>query len=430
MSVNRSRQIFRRALKRIPGGVNSPVRAWKAVGGDPLFIARGKGSHIFDVSGKRYIDFVGSWGPLILGHAQADIGTAVKHCVTKGTTFGAPTEAEVELSELVHTLMPSIQKLRLVSSGTEATMSALRLARAFTGRPKIIKFDGCYHGHSDSLLVRAGSGVATLGLPDSPGVPQGFASETLSAKYNDIMSVQILFERFRKQIAAVIVEPICGNMGVIPPRADFLLELREITKHNGALLVFDEVITGFRVALGGAQQVFSVKPDLTCLGKVLGGGFPLAAFGGRREIMDLLAPVGLVYQAGTLSGNPVAVTAGITTLRLLARRGTYAALEIKGKKIEDNFRSILSHCNFQATINRFSSMMTVFFGVDRVTTADEARRCDRKRFSRFFHGMLKRGIYLPPSPLESMFVSLAHADTDLNKTIAAFDDWARTETIG
>jgi glutamate-1-semialdehyde 2,1-aminomutase len=410
--------------------VNSPVRAWKAVGGDPLFIVRGKGSHIFDADGKRYIDFVESWGPLILGHAHAKIISAVKRCVAKGTSFGAPTEAEVELSEFVHQRMPSIQKLRLVSSGTEATMSALRLARAFTRRMKIIKFDGCYHGHSDGLLVKAGSGVATLGLPDSPGVPAGFARETLSAKYNDIMSVQRLFARHPKEIAAVIVEPICGNMGVIPPHADFLLELRDMTKRRGSLLIFDEVITGFRVALGGAQQVFHIKPDLTCLGKILGGGFPLAAFGGRREIMDLLAPVGPVYQAGTLSGNPVAVTAGMTTLSLLARPGIYEVLENKGQKLEEGFRSIINNYGMRAAINRFGSMMTLFFGIDQVITPDEARKCNRRQFSRFFHGMLKRGIYLPPAPFEAMFVSLAHSNSDLSQTIAAFDDWAKGETIG
>jgi glutamate-1-semialdehyde 2,1-aminomutase len=430
MPVKRSTQIFRRALKRIPGGVNSPVRAWKAVGGDPLFIVRGKGSHIFDADGKRYIDFVESWGPLILGHADAKIISAVKCCVAKGTSFGAPTEAEVELSEFVCQQMPSIQKLRLVSSGTEATMSALRLARAFTRRMKIIKFDGCYHGHSDGLLVKAGSGVATLGLPDSPGVPAGFVRETLSAKYNDIMSVQRLFARHPKEVAAVIVEPICGNMGVIPPHADFLLQLRDMTKRCGSLLIFDEVITGFRVALGGAQQVFHMKPDLTCLGKILGGGFPLAAFGGRSEIMDLLAPVGPVYQAGTLSGNPVAVTAGMTTLSLLARPGTYEVLESKGQKLEEGFRRILNNYGIRAAINRFGSMMTLFFGVDQVITADEARKCNRRQFSRFFHGMLKRGIYLPPAPFEAMFVSLAHANSDLNETIAAFDDWAKRETAG
>jgi glutamate-1-semialdehyde 2,1-aminomutase len=428
--MKRSRQIFRRALKRIPGGVNSPVRAWQAVGGYPLFIVRGKDSHIFDADGMRYIDFVGSWGPLILGHAHAKILAAVKRSVANGTTFGAPTEGEVELSELVSRLMPSVQKLRLVNSGTEATMSALRLARAFTGRTKIIKFDGCYHGHSDSLLVKAGSGVATLSLPDSAGVPHGFARETLSATYNEIMSVQRLFKRHPREIAAVIVEPVCGNMGVIPPRAEFLSELRDITKRNRAFLIFDEVITGFRVALGGAQQLFKVTPDLTCLGKVLGGGFPLAAFGGRGEIMDLLAPVGPVYQAGTLSGNPVAVAAGLATLRQLARPGTYEVLETKAQKLEEGFRAIFSKYQLRATINRFGSMMTVFFGIDRAMTPDEARRCDRRQFARFFHGMLKRGVYLPPAPFEAMFVSLAHSESDLSQTIAAFDDWAKRETLG
>jgi glutamate-1-semialdehyde 2,1-aminomutase len=428
--MKRSRQIFRRALKRIPGGVNSPVRAWQAVGGHPLFIVRGKDSHIFDADGMRYIDFVGSWGPLILGHAHAKILAAVKRSVANGTTFGAPTEGEVELSELVSRLMPSVQKLRLVNSGTEATMSALRLARAFTGRTKIIKFDGCYHGHSDSLLVKAGSGVATLSLPDSAGVPHGFARETLSATYNEIMSVQRLFKRHPREIAAVIVEPVCGNMGVIPPRAEFLSELRDITKRNRALLIFDEVITGFRVALGGAQQLFKVTPDLTCLGKVLGGGFPLAAFGGRREIMDLLAPVGPVYQAGTLSGNPVAVAAGIATLKQLAHPGTYEVLETKAQKLEEGFRAIFSKYQIRATINRFGSMMTLFFGADRVFTPDDARKCDRRQYSRFFHGMLKRGVYLPPAPFEAMFVSLAHSQSDLSQTIAAFNDWAKRETPG
>lgn len=410
--------------------MNSPVRAWQAVGGHPLFIMRGKGSHIFDADGQRHIDFVGSWGPLILGHAHSKILAAVKRSVANGATFGAPTEAEVELSELVSKLMPALDKLRLVSSGTEATMSALRLARAFTGRSKIIKFDGCYHGHSDGLLVKAGSGVATLGLPDSPGVPTGFARETLLAKYNEITSVQRLFKQHSKEVAAVIIEPICGNMGVIPPRRDFLSELRDMTKRNGSLLIFDEVITGFRVALGGAQEVFDVKPDLTCLGKILGGGFPLAAFGGRREIMDLLAPVGPVYQAGTLSGNPVAVAAGMATLNLLAHPGIYEVLETKGKKLEEGFRSILSERHMRATINRFGSMMTLFFGIDQVITPDDARKCDRRQYSRYFHGMLRRGIYLPPSPFETMFISLAHSQSDLGETIAAFDDWVKTEIPG
>jgi glutamate-1-semialdehyde 2,1-aminomutase len=420
-----SEKKFYQALRRIPGGVNSPVRAWKAVGGTPRFIARGKGSYIYDADGGRYIDFVGSWGPLILGHAHPKIVKTLNQTAARGTTFGAPTSGEVELAELVSSLMPSIEKLRLVSSGTEATMSAIRLARAFTKRAKLVKFDGCYHGHSDGLLVKAGSGVATLGLPDSPGVPASFARETLTAKYNDIQSLQRLFDRYGKTIAAVIVEPICGNMGVILPQPGFLAALRKITKRYGALLIFDEVITGFRVALGGAQEVFNVKPDLTCLGKILGGGLPLAAFGGRREIMDQLAPLGPVYQAGTLSGNPLAVAAGMTTLKILSRPGTYAKLAAKGKWLEDGFRKILRKYEMTAAINRIGSMLTLFFGVDQVENPDDARRCDRKMFARYFHAMLERGIYLPPAPFEAMFVSLAHSTDDLDKTIVAFDDWMR-----
>ena len=428
MQVKRSNQIFRRALKKIPGGVNSPVRAWKSVGGKPLVVVRGKGSSIFDADGRRYIDFVGSWGPLILGHAPPKIVQAVKQQAMKGFTFGAPTAAEVEMAEIVAKYVPSIQKLRLVSSGTEATMSAIRLARAFTNRTKIVKFDGCYHGHSDGLLVKAGSGVATLGLPDSPGVPDGFARETLTARYNDIQSVQRTFDQHGKNIAAVIVEPICGNMGVILPAPGFLAELRKITRRYESLLIFDEIITGFRVALGGAQKVFNVKPDLTCLGKVLGGGFPLAAFGGRREIMDLLAPLGPVYQAGTLSGNPVAVTAGMTTLQILASPGTYQVLDAKGRRLEEGLMSVQKKHRIQGVVNRFGSMLTVFFGVDRVTHADEARQCDRQKFARFFHGMLRRGVYLPPAPFEAMFISMAHSNADLDRTIAAFGDWAEGET--
>jgi glutamate-1-semialdehyde 2,1-aminomutase len=420
-----SKKIFHRALRKIPGGVNSPVRAWKSVGGSPRFIARGQGSSIYDVDGRRYIDFVGSWGPLILGHAHPKIVKTLNQTALRGTTFGAPTRGEVELAELVSSLMPSIEKLRLVSSGTEATMSAIRLARAFTRRTKLVKFDGCYHGHSDGLLVKAGSGVATLGLPDSPGVPASFARETLTAKYNDIQSLQKLFDRYSKAIAAVIVEPICGNMGVILPQPGFLAALRNITKRYGALLIFDEVITGFRVALGGAQKVFNVKPDLTCLGKILGGGLPLAAFGGRREIMDQLAPLGPVYQAGTLSGNPLAVAAGMTTLKIMSRPGTYAKLAAKGKRLEDGLSKILRKYEMTAAINRFGSMLTLFFGVDRVENPDDARRCDREMFARYFHAMLERGIYLPPAPFEAMFISLAHSTDDLDKTIAAFDAWMR-----
>jgi glutamate-1-semialdehyde 2,1-aminomutase len=428
--MTRSQQIFRRALKKIPGGVNSPVRAWKAVGGTPLVIARGKGSYIFDADGKRYVDFVGSWGPLVHGHAHPKIVQVLKQEVTKGSTFGAPIEAEVDLAELVAKLMPAVEKLRLVSSGTEATMSAIRLARAFTGRTMIIKFDGCYHGHSDGLLVKAGSGVATLSLPDSAGVPPGFARETLTAGYNDLKSVKKVFRRHRNRIAAVIIEPICGNMGVILPNAGFLAGLRKLTKGNRALLIFDEVISGFRVGLGGAQECFNIKPDLTCLGKILGGGLPLAAFGGRAKIMNLLAPVGPVYQAGTLSGNPLAVAAGIATIKLLTMPGTYRILEAKGKKLEEGFKKVLAKHKMRAAINRFGSMMTLFFGVDRVADPDAARTCDQERFARFFHGMLKRGIYLPPSPFEAMFISSAHSNSDLDRAIAAFDAWAAEESAG
>lgn len=426
--MGRSEKIFRRAERSIPGGVNSPVRAWKAVGGYPLVIDRGKGSYIVDSDGRRYIDFVGSWGPLILGHAHPKIVQAVRRSTVKGFTFGAPTEGEVRLAEKVTRLMPSIEMLRMVSSGTEATMTAIRLARAFTGRSKIIKFDGCYHGHSDGLLVKAGSGIATLGLPDSPGVPKSFARETLTAKYNDIISLQKIFAKHGNSVAAVIVEPVCGNMGVIAPMPGFLKALSEITRKHGALLIFDEVITGFRLGFGGAQKMFGISPDLTCLGKILGGGLPLAAFGGKRRIMGMLAPAGPVYQAGTLSGNPIAVAAGLATLEILARRGTYEELESKARHLESGLRAVLYKYPIKATLNRVGSMMTLFFGVERVESPDDARRCDRKTFARFFHGMLKRGIYLPPAPFEAMFVSLAHSKADLGKAVSAFEDWASSES--
>jgi len=425
-----SKKLFRRALKKIPGGVNSPVRAWKSVGGSPLFISRGRGSYVFDADNKQYIDYVGSWGPMILGHANPKIIRAITRRAANGITFGAPTLGEVELAELVSRRMPSVEKLRLVSSGTEATMSAIRLARAFTHRSKLVKFDGCYHGHSDGLLVKAGSGVATLGLPDSPGVPASVARETLTAGYNDLQSVQKILDRYKNDIAAVIVEPVCGNMGVILPQADFLRDLRKLTTHSDVLLIFDEVITGFRIALGGAQHLYGIKPDLTCLGKILGGGLPLAAFGGRRRIMDQLAPLGPVYQAGTLSGNPLAVAAGTETLHQLARRGTYENLEAKGQRLADGLNDVIRKHEIRATINRVGSMLTLFFGVDYVSTVDDARRCDRKQFARFFHGMLKRGIYLPPAPFEAWFVSLAHSNADLDRTISAFNDWAASADRG
>jgi glutamate-1-semialdehyde 2,1-aminomutase len=355
---------------------------------------------------------------------------AVKKGIMAGTTFGASTELEVRLAELVCRLVPSITQLRLVSSGTEAAMSAIRLARAFTQRQKVIKFDGCYHGHADGLLVKAGSGIATLGLPDSPGVPPGFARETLIARFNNLDSVDRLFTRHGGNVAAVIVEPVCGNMGVIAPKKGFLSGLQKITRRYDALLIFDEVITGFRVGLGGAQVVYGIAPDLTCLGKILGGGLPLAAFGGRRDIMDLLAPNGPVYQAGTLSGNPLAVIAGLTTLKLLSRRDSYYLLEQMGKTLEEGLRNVLNKYGMKGTINRVGSMLTLFFGVDRVTSAAEARQCNREQFARFFHGMLARGIYLPPAPFEAMFVSLAHKKADLQETISAFDDWAAEETQG
>jgi glutamate-1-semialdehyde 2,1-aminomutase len=429
MSPSRSTQLYKRAIEKIPGGVNSPVRAWKAVGGAPKFVRSGRGSHIIDADAKEYIDFVGSWGPLILGHANRNILRCLKQAAKRGTTFGAPTESEVKLAETVCRFVPAIQKLRLVSSGTEATMSALRLARAYTNRTKIVKFDGCYHGHADGLLVKAGSGVATLGLADSPGIPPGFARETLVATFNDVGSVERLFNRHEKGIAAVIVEPVCGNMGVIPPAPAFLSSLRQITRSHGTLLIFDEVITGFRLALGGAQEIYEIEADLTCLGKILGGGLPLAAFGGRRDIMDLLAPEGPVYQAGTLSGNPLAVAAGLTTLELLSRPGVYKSLEARGEALQEGFERVLRKKRMRATINRIGSMMTLFFGVERVRNAAEARKCDREVFAKFFHGMLKRGIYMPPAPFEAAFLSLAHTAADLAKTIAAFDQWVAAENL-
>jgi len=428
MARNKTDQVLSRAYNRIPGGVNSPVRSWKAVGGTPRVIQRGKGAYLVDLEGKKYLDYLGSWGPLILGHADQRILIAVNRAAAKGTTFGAPTEAEVELAEMVHARVPSIEKLRLVSSGTEATMSAVRLARAYTQRDKIVKFDGCYHGHADWMLARAGSGLATLSVPDSPGVPAGFTKETLVARYNDVGQVESLLREYPDSIAAIIVEPVCGNMGVIPPASNFLQTLRKVTRDHGVLLIFDEVITGFRVAPGGAQEFYGVTPDLTCLGKVLGGGLPLGAFGGRQEIMDLVAPQGPVYQAGTLSGNPLAVAAGITTLQALKGRGVYGKLEERGKRFQQGVERVLARYQVRGVVNRVGSMLTLFFGVDQVRNADEARSCDRDRFARFFHGMLERGVYLPPSPFETAFISLAHSAADIAKTLRGFEDWARSES--
>jgi glutamate-1-semialdehyde 2,1-aminomutase len=427
MIITKSKRLFENARKKIPGAVNSPVRAWQAVSGVPRFMMSGKGAHIVDVDGNKYIDYVGSWGPLVLGHAHPYVLSELRVALLQGTTFGAPTEREAKLADAVCRLVPSIEKIRMVSSGTEATMSAIRLARAFTRRSKIVKFDGCYHGHSDGLLVKAGSGVATLGLPDTPGVLPSVAAETLIARYNDSDAVRRLFSRFGDDIAAVIVEPVCGNMGVIPPAPGFLSHLETMTRQYGSVLIFDEVITGFRLAPGGAQELYRVRPDLTCFGKILGGGLPLAAFGGRHEIMNLVAPEGPVYQAGTLSGNPLAVAAGLATLKQLSRRGTYQRLEKSAKDLADGFTKVLAKHSMKGIINRVGSMMTLFFGVERVTNADEARQSDREKFSRFFHGMLKRGIYLPPAPFEAWMISLAHSEKDLHNTIAAFESWAAGE---
>ena len=419
--------LFERSSRVVPGGVNSPVRAWSAVGGEPVFVGRGAGSRIFDEDGRGYIDYVCAWGPLILGHAPPAVVDAVVSAVPEGMGFGAPTKKELELAELVSERIAGIEQLRLVNSGTEATMSAIRLSRGYTGRNKVLKFDGCYHGHVDALLAKAGSGVASFSLPDSAGVPESFTGQTLIAGFNDVGSVRSVIQENHQDLAAVIVEPVCGNMGVIPPEPGFLEALRELTRQYGVVLIFDEVITGFRVARGGAQERYGVTPDLTCLGKILGGGLPVGAFGGRRDIMSCLAPVGPVYQAGTLSGNPVTVTAGLATLRALEAPGVYRELEEKGRKLEEGLKGVLGR-GVQGTVNRVGSMLTLFLGLDRVTEPDHARACDRDRFARFFHGMLARGIYLPPSPFEALFLSLAHSDEDIAATVTAFADWAEEDS--
>ena len=419
--------LFERSSRVVPGGVNSPVRAWSAVGGEPVFVGRGAGSRIVDEDGRGYIDYVCAWGPLILGHAPPAVVDAVVSAVPEGMGFGAPTKKELELAELVSERIAGIEQLRLVNSGTEATMSAIRLSRGYTGRNKVLKFDGCYHGHVDALLAKAGSGVASFSLPDSAGVPESFTGQTLIAGFNDVASVRSVIQENHQDLAAVIVEPVCGNMGVIPPEPGFLEALRELTRQYGIVLIFDEVITGFRVARGGAQERYGVTPDLTCLGKILGGGLPVGAFGGRRDIMSCLAPVGPVYQAGTLSGNPVTVTAGLATLRALEAPGVYRELEEKGRKLEEGLKGVLGR-GVQGTVNRVGSMLTLFLGLDRVTEPDHARACDRDRFARFFHGMLARGIYLPPSPFEALFLSLAHSDEDIAATVTAFADWAEEDS--
>jgi len=411
--LTKSEAFFQRAQDLIPGGVNSPVRAFRSVGGNPLFIAQGQGSHIIDVDGNSYIDYVGSWGPLLLGHRHPEIIAALESALEIGTSFGAPTGQEIDLAEAICDAVPSIQMVRLVNSGTEATMSAIRLARAFTGRDLIVKFDGCYHGHVDSLLVQAGSGMATLGIADTRGVPQSFCETTLSLPFNSVDAVERAFASHHGRIAAIIVEPVAGNMGCVPPAPGFLQALREITKRDGALLIFDEVMTGFRVAFGGAQRLYDVYPDLTTLGKVIGGGLPVGAYGGHRDIMQLIAPSGPVYQAGTLSGNPLAVAAGLAMLRhLKAHPEVYT-------RLESHAAQLCAAAPSGITVNRVGSMFTMFFTEQPVTDYASAKRSDTARFGHFFRAMLQRGVYLAPSQFEAAFVSAAHSDTDIRQTIAA-----------
>jgi glutamate-1-semialdehyde 2,1-aminomutase len=431
MKTTKSEKLFKMALNLIPGGVNSPVRAFKAVNSKPLFITKASGSKIWDVDGNKFIDYVMSWGPLILGHAHPEVISAVKNVLKNGTSYGAPTEIEVKLAELIKKMMPSVELVRMVNSGTEATMSAIRLARAYTGRRKIIKFEGCYHGHTDSFLVKAGSGATTLGIPSSPGVPDEMAGLTLNAKFNDINSVEKLVKENKNEIACIIVEPVPGNMGVVLPEDDFLLKLRQICDDEKILLIFDEVITGFRLAPGGAQEFFGVKADLTTLGKIIGGGFPVGAYGGKKEIMELIAPSGPVYQAGTLSGNPVAMTAGYTTLKILYenRKRTYKQLEDKAKTLAENFKAIAQKNNIKIQINQIASMMTVFFAESEVKDYDTALKSDTNKFARFFNLMLENGVYLPPSQFEAMFLSTAHSDDDIEKTIIAFEKSIKKLTL-
>jgi glutamate-1-semialdehyde 2,1-aminomutase len=419
MENSRSTKLFHQALQSIPGGVNSPVRAFRSVGSDPLFIKRASGPNIFDEDGNAFIDYVGSWGPMILGHCHPKVVAAVKAAVDSGCSFGAPTELEITLAEMVIDAVPSIEMVRMVSSGTEATMSAIRLARGYTGRDNILKFSGCYHGHSDSLLVKAGSGAATFGVPDSPGVPADFAKHTLTATYNDLDSVRELVAANAGTVACIIVEPVAGNMGTVPQKEGFLQGLRDICTEEGIVLIFDEVMCGFRVAYGGAQQLYGVTPDLTTLGKIIGGGLPVGAFGGKKEIMGLLSPAGGVYQAGTLSGNPLAMTAGIETLKLLQEPGFYERLEEKSAFVADGIAKAAKDAGFPLYSTRVGSMFCAFFSKEPVYNWDTAALCDTKAFAKYFLAMLNEGVYLAPSQFETAFVGISHTEQDLERTIAA-----------
>ena len=418
-SFAHSERLYSEAEKVIPGGVNSPARSWGGVGGTPIYFEKAAGSHVWDVDGNKYVDYVGSWGPMVLGHAHPDVLGAIKRVVDSGTSFGAPTESETKIAKIIVDAFTSIDKVRFVNSGTEATMSALRLARAFTNRSKIVKFQGGYHGHTDALLVAAGSGALAHGVPDSAGVTDSFASDTLLAQFNNVESVQNHFDSYPDDIACLIVEPVAGNMGVVPPADGFLGELRKITERNGALLIFDEVITGFRVAYGGAQERFGIDADITCLGKIIGGGMPVGAYGASSEIMNTVAPLGPMYQAGTLSGNPVAVAAGITTLELLQNSAVYDTLEEKGSLLSSGMQSVFDDAGVALTVNRVGSLMTMFFNSGTVDDWESVSSSDRDMFSKFFHAMLDEGIYLPPSPFEAMFLSTAHSSEDIEHTIDA-----------
>jgi glutamate-1-semialdehyde 2,1-aminomutase len=411
---------FTDARRFIAGGVNSPVRAWQSVGGDPLFVSQARGSKIYDAAGREYIDFVLSWGPMILGHAHPDVVDAICRTARKGTSFGAPTEAETQMAQLISAAIPSMELIRMTSSGTEAAMTAIRLARGYTGRNMIIKFDGCYHGHADSLLVQAGSGVATLGIPGSPGIPECLAELTISLPYNDINALQEAVERYSSQLAAVIVEPVAGNMGVVEPQNGFLASLREITTKHGIVLIFDEVITGFRFTFGGYQNLIGIKPDLTCLGKIIGGGLPVGVLGGKKEIMEALAPAGDVYQAGTLSGNPLAVSAGLATLQLLqAKADSYADIDRKAEQLCNEVEKLFFAKGIPVCINRCHSMFTLFFQAGPVNNFLAAKKSDTKLFAKFFHAMIKEGIWLAPSQFEASFISFAHTDADMDFTLKA-----------